>query len=96
SYMPGPIEANAFFAALELVTYGSEYGSEAWSEDTEFTWWTGVGELRDMGYAYLALHPQFLDPDQKERIQGWLEGRIRMLETYSDGTVLYEVRGPSG
>jgi hypothetical protein len=91
SYMPGEIEGNAFFAELERVSYGEDYYSNAWGEQTERAALYGLMELREYGFAYLILHPSFVDPERLPLVIDLLDDNLHRVETGADGAVLYRL-----
>lgn len=91
NYRPGPIEGNPFFGALEVVTYGSDYYSGAWSELTSLPVTRGVDDIRAMGFSYLVLHPEHLDPARKAAVIAWLDHYLSRLKTFEDGSIIYQL-----
>jgi hypothetical protein len=96
SYMPGPIEGNAFFAELERLTYGDAYSSQAWGEAADYPVRRGLTELEQMGFAYLAVHLRAVPEDRVRTLAGWLDSRLYpVVGVWSEGTVVFEILAPS-
>lgn len=95
SYMPGPIEDNAFFARLEKITYGPAYNSGAWDAETFYPIRLGLLSLKKAGFAYLVLHPEHIAPPRRiEVLEGWLDSLLMRAKTLDDGGVIYTIEEP--
>ncbi len=91
SYMPGPLEGNAFFARLERITYGEGYDSGAWGEESRWPILAAVLEMQEMGYAYVVLHPWFVEPARLADVRGFLDAVLERVEDLPDGGTIYRV-----
>ncbi|MFZ5480091.1 MAG: hypothetical protein ACOZNI_25220 [Myxococcota bacterium] len=91
SYLPGAIEGNPFFAALERVTYGPEYESDAWTELSDAPPESGVSVLRAMGFAYVALHPSFVDPARLADVRALLDAHLAKVWEGADGSGIWGI-----
>jgi len=91
SYMPSPIEGNPFFARLEKVTYGEDYYSRAWTDISDFPVRRGIQDLIDMGFAYVAIHPEFVEAERFETLLGWLDSLLPRVSDLPDGMVVYDL-----
>jgi hypothetical protein len=94
SDMPGPIEGNPFFAELERLTYGDEYSSQAWSALSDLPVRRGLSELEAMGFAFIALHTEYMPPDRLRLVAGWLESRLPVVLATPGESMVFEVRSP--
>lgn len=91
SYMPSPIEGNPFFKRLELATYGDSYTSAAWTDISDFPVGRGIEDLDDMGFAYIALHLEFVPEERRAALVGWLSSLLPRVETGDASVLVFEV-----
>ncbi|MCP4804146.1 MAG: YfhO family protein [Proteobacteria bacterium] len=90
SYMPGPIESNPFFLALEIVTFGQDYETMGSRELADLPIRRGIADLDDMGFAYVVLHTGFVEPSRQELVTGWLDMWLERVGMW-DGDVIYSL-----
>lgn len=95
---PGPdptgIATNPLVVQLELLSYGADYRSEAWGPVASLHPESGRYALVDMGYAYLVLHPEQLDPERSEAVAAWLDEALTRVSTLGDGTAIFAFSTP--
>ena len=94
SYMPGLIESNPFFARLERITYGEAYDSGAWNASTLNPIRRGVLEMQRMGFDWLVVHPEQVDPARQELLLGYLDSLLERERTFEDGSAIFRVALP--
>lgn len=90
-YLPTWLEANAFYAALEKRTYGQDYDSGAWTEDSDDAVYVGLARVAAQGFAYLVVHASLIADERKESLFTFLDARVPLVERFPDGTAIYDL-----